>query len=174
MTPDPAAIAGRTESPIETRVRSATTRTYRPSWVALRARPEYAAKAREFAVASVFGLSFDAYEVGLVTSEIVTNAIVATAALGGWPDDAWPLRLEVAACDRWVRIAVTDPDHRPLPASNAGGQLIENGRGLSIVDQLVTVRWVTYAERAKTVHVVLAAPGVTLTTVELRELGAPT
>ncbi|MEV5704561.1 hypothetical protein [Actinoallomurus sp. NPDC052274] len=86
------------------------------------------------------------------------------------PYDAWPLRLDVAACNRWTYFAVTDPDHRPLPASDEGGQLVEHGRGLGIVDHIAATRWVTYAEHGKTVHVVVAAPGVTLTPDELQQI----
>ncbi|MCO6007527.1 hypothetical protein NE236_21340 [Actinoallomurus purpureus] len=54
-----------------------------------------------------------------------------------------------------------------------GGQLAEHGRGMSIVDHLAVARWVTYVEHAKTVHVVIAAPDVTLTAAELAQIGVP-
>ncbi|GAA4609093.1 hypothetical protein GCM10023195_36320 [Actinoallomurus liliacearum] len=142
----------------------------RPSWLALRARPECVAKARSFASTAVFGHPFDAYEIGLIASEIVTNAIRAACALRTWPDDLWPIGVEMTVTARWAHLAVTDPDHRPMPGSDEGGQLAENGRGLSIVDHLATSRWVTYVERGKTVHVVVAAPGIELTTAELAEI----
>ncbi|GAB3967505.1 hypothetical protein GCM10029978_034950 [Actinoallomurus acanthiterrae] len=103
----------------------------------------------------------------------MTNAVNATAALRVWPDGAWPLRLDVVACNQWTHIAVTDPDHRPLPASDKGGQLAEHGRGLSIVDQVAVARWVVYRERAKVMNVVIAAPGIELTAAELAALEAP-
>ena len=71
---------------------------------------------------------------------------------------------------RWAHLAVTDPDHRPMPAADEGGILAERGRGLSIVDRFVTDRWVHYFARGKTVHVVFAATGVTLTAAELTAL----
>jgi anti-sigma regulatory factor (Ser/Thr protein kinase) len=143
------------------------------SWLALRARPDYAGKARRFAASCVESTPHDAYSVALITSEVVTNAIEATAALRAWPDDVYPLAFELAVTDRYVHLAVTDPDHRPLPASDVGGLEAEHGRGLSIVDQIAVTRWVTYAERHKTVHVLLAAPEVVLTAEELRQIGAP-
>lgn len=163
MTPDPAAIVG-AASPIA---------PPRPSWLALRARPEYVAKARSFASTAVFGYPFDAYEIGLIASEVVTNAIRAASALRTWPDDVWPIGMEMAVTARVAHLAVTDPDHRPMPASDEGGQLAENGRGLSIVDHLAAARWVSYVERGKTVHVLIAAPGVELTTAELAEIKRP-
>jgi anti-sigma regulatory factor (Ser/Thr protein kinase) len=132
--------------------------------------PECVARARSFASTAVFGYPFDAYEIGLVASEIATNAIRAAGALRTWPDDLWPIGMEMTVTARWTHLAVTDPDHRPMPASNEGGQLAENGRGLSIVDHLAAARWVSYVERGKTVHVVITAPGVELTAAELAEI----
>lgn len=139
----------------------------------MRALPEYARKAREFARTAVFGFPHDPYDIALITSEVVTNAIVATAKLRDWPHDLYPIGVALAVTDRYVHLAVTDPDHRPLPASDEGGQLAERGRGLGIVDQGAIARWVTYTEHGKTVHVVVAALDVTLTAAELEQIGVP-
>jgi hypothetical protein len=85
----------------------------------------------------------------------------------------YPIGVEMLATERYVHLAVTDPDHRPMPASDKGGQLAEHGRGMSIVDHLAVARWVTYAEHAKTVHVVIGASDVTLTVAELAQIGVP-
>ncbi|MCO5968823.1 ATP-binding protein [Actinoallomurus soli] len=156
MTPDPA-VADRVGP-----------RSRRPAWLALHARPAEAARARSFASAEVFGLPFDPYEIGLVTSEIVTNAIRAALALRPWPDDLWPIGVQMTTTHRYVYLAVTDPDGRRMAAPDDGGLLAEHGRGLSIVDHLAAARWVTYAEHGKTVHVVITASEVTLTPTELQ------
>lgn len=161
MAPDPAAIAAPSGLPPSS------------SWLALRARPEYAGKARRFASTAVFGYPHDSYEIGLITSELVTNAIAATAALRSWPEDVHPIRVAIKVTGRYVHLAVTDPDHRPIPGRDQGGQLVEHGRGLTIVDQGAAARWVTYAEHGKTVHVVIVAPEVTLTAEEVTQIGAP-
>lgn len=145
----------------------------RPSWVALRAEPAAVARGRRFAGDVISGHTLDAdhaYTVRLLVSELLTNAVNAARALREWSYDAWPLRLDVAACSRCAYLAVTDPDHRPLPASDEGGQLVEHGRGLGIVDHIAAARWVTYTEHGKTVHVVVAAPDVTLTPEELERI----
>lgn len=144
----------------------------RPAWRGLRAQPSEVARARSFASSEVFGLPFDAYEIGLITSEIVTNAVNAARAMRAWPDTLSPVSIRMIVTSRYVHLAVIDPDHRPISADE-GGQLSEHGRGLSIVDQLAVARWVRYAERFKTVHVVVAATGVILTDVELQRIGVP-
>lgn len=145
----------------------------RPSWITLPARPESVARARRFAADIAAGHTLDgehAYTVRLVTSELVTNAVAATCALRAWAPSERPLRLDVTACNRWVHLAVTDPDHRPLPAVDEGGTLAEHGRGLSIVDAEAATRWVRYGEHAKTVHAVVVAPDGCLSPEELAAL----
>ncbi|MEV5705643.1 ATP-binding protein [Actinoallomurus sp. NPDC052274] len=164
MTLDPTVIPDHADPPIA---------ASRPSWLALRARPEYASKARAFASTAVFGYPFDAYEIALIVSALVTNAIRAAMALRTWPDDSYPIGVELLATTRYVHLAVTDPDHRPMPAPDQGGLLAEHGRGLTIVDQHAADRWVTYAKHGKTVHVVIPAEGVTLTAAELTARHAP-
>ncbi|MCO6007236.1 ATP-binding protein [Actinoallomurus purpureus] len=174
MTPDPV-VVDRAASP--TVLWPAIAGPYRPSWIALRAEPESVARARCFAGDVVSGHTLDvdhAYLIRLVVSELATNAVNAARALRDWPYDALPLRLDVAACNRWTFLAVTDPDHRPLPASDKGGQLADHGRGLAIVDHVAAARWVTYAEHGKTVHVIVAAPDAELTAAELQQIGVPT
>ncbi|MCO5996527.1 ATP-binding protein [Actinoallomurus rhizosphaericola] len=84
-----------------------------------------------------------------------------------------PIRVSIKVTGRYVHLAVTDPDHRPIAGRDQGGQLVEHGRGLAIVDQGAVARWVTYAEHGKTVHVIIVAPGVTLTAEEIAQIGAP-
>ncbi|MEV5752117.1 ATP-binding protein [Actinoallomurus sp. NPDC052308] len=156
MTEPPAAVAA---SPV-----------VRPSFLALRDRPEAIHRLRTFVGAAVFGLPYAVDEIELVAGEIVTNAIRAVRTLGRLPKDVWPIGIEMTATPRYVHLAVTDLDHRPIAARDAGGLLAEQGRGLHIVDHLAVARWITYAEHGKTVHVVIAAPGITLAPAELQRI----
>lgn len=173
MTPDPAV----TDRPAPTVVTPIlTTSPRRPSWIALRAEPASVAKGRRFARDVVCGHTLDddyLYLIRLLVSELLTNAVNAARAMRDWPYDSWPVRLDVAATNQWAYVAVTDPDYRPLPAAAVGGLEAENGRGLHIIDSVATARWSIYTGHGKTVHVVVAAPGVTLTAGELRQIGAP-
>lgn len=145
----------------------------RPSHLFLRDRPDAIHRTRAFAGAAVFGLSYAVDEIELIAVELVTNAIRATRLLGPIPEDLWPIGVEIAATARYVHVAVSDLDHRPIGGTDRGGQLAETGRGLGIVDYVAATRWVHYREHGKTVHVVVAAPGVTLTPAELAAIGAP-
>jgi hypothetical protein len=158
VTPDPA-VADRL-----------TPNLARPSFLALRDRPDSIHRLRQFAGSAVFGLPYAADEVELIAVEIVTNAIHAVRNLGREPYDLWPIGVEITATHRYMHLKVTDPDHRPIAGVDEGGQLAEHGRGLGIVDHLAAARWVTYAEHGKTVHVVVAASGATLTPAELQQI----
>lgn len=162
MPSDPAVIADRPAFPASAR----------PSFLALRDRPDAIHRLRVFIGAAIFGLPYAADEVELVAAELVTNAIRAVRRLT-IGDDLWPIGVEMTATYRYVYLAVTDLDHQPIAGVDRAGQLAENGRGLSIVDQLVAARWVVYAEHGKTVNVLMVAPGVELTAVELEQIGAP-
>ncbi len=106
-------------------------------------------------------------------AELVTNAVRAVRTLGPLPSGLWPVGVEITATPRFVHVAVTDIDHRPIGGANEGGRLADNGRGLSIVDALAAMRWVVYDEHRKAAHVLIAAPGVTFTPAELHELRWP-
>ena len=143
------------------------------SFLALRDRPDAIRRVRVFAGTAVFGLPHAADEIELVAAELVTNAIRATRRLGRIRDDLWPIGVELTVTARYVHLAVSDPDHRPLAGVDRGGRLAEAGRGLGIVDWYAATRWVRYRERGKTVHVVVAARDVTLGPRELAAIGAP-
>ena len=126
----------------------------RPSWIALRAHPASAAIARRFAGDVTAGHPFDPYDVALVTSELVTNAIRHARPCG----DEWPIRLEIAVHDGHAHISVTDPDPTPIRPGRCSG---DGGRGLALVDAHATDRTVTYRPDGKTVTVRLPACGDT-------------
>ncbi|MEV0401823.1 ATP-binding protein [Actinoallomurus sp. NPDC050550] len=67
-------------------------------------------------------------------------------------------------------MSVVDPDPRPLRPVDPNDALAESGRGLHIVDVLSALCWVAYDREGKTIHAVLAAPGVELTPVEREAL----
>lgn len=159
--------------PLATMTPPTGTPTARPSWRGLHARPDAVHHARHFAATCVFGYPYDPYEIELITSELVTNAIIHACDLRPWDDDLWPISLEITPTLRWLHLVVVDPDHRPLPGADVGGLTAEHGRGLTIVDRLAAARWVAYEEHGKAVHVALAAPGVELTAAELAGLGVP-
>ncbi|MEV5709244.1 ATP-binding protein [Actinoallomurus sp. NPDC052274] len=161
MTPDPAVIADRSPYPPEPASAS----------VSLHVRRDAVRDARRFVAAAVAGHPYDAYEIALLASELTTNAVRAAEAMHPtWPDDIRPIGVTLTITTRYAHLAVSDPDAEPLPAQQHGGLLAERGRGLTIVDQHAAARWVTYTDHGKTVHALIAAPGVILTTAELAEI----
>ncbi|MCO6010834.1 ATP-binding protein [Actinoallomurus purpureus] len=140
----------------------------RPSWIALSVSRASVAKARRFAadvIAEHVTGPGHADDIVLVVSELVTNARRAATEVQRWEARDLPLRFGVLATDRYVHLYVTDPDPRPFQPNPAPA----NGWGLGIVDTYATARWVSYTEVDKTVHALIAAPGVTLTAAELKE-----
>ncbi|GAB3970502.1 hypothetical protein GCM10029978_043920 [Actinoallomurus acanthiterrae] len=107
------------------------------------------------------------YAITLLVSELLTNALRAAAAVEQWETHDRPVKLGVLCTERWVRLSVTDPDPNPIDPSAEP----ENGYGLGIVNALAALPlWTTYGTDSKTVHVAIAAPGITLTASELDEL----
>ncbi|MCO5995889.1 ATP-binding protein [Actinoallomurus rhizosphaericola] len=161
MTPDPAVIADRSTYPPE----PAST------VLSLQVRRDAVRDARRLAADAVAGRPYDSYEIALLASELTTNAVRAAEAMHPtWPDDIRPIGIRLTVTDRYAHLAVSDPDTEPLPAPQHGGLLAERGRGLTIVDQHAAARWVTYGDHGKTVHALIAAPGVILTAAELAEI----
>jgi anti-sigma regulatory factor (Ser/Thr protein kinase) len=76
--------------------------------------------------ASRLGLEEEGDDLLLLVSEMVTNAV---------RHGAPPVRLEVAADDDLVRVAVDDADPR-LPQARRPGVDAEGGRGMVLVDEL--------------------------------------
>ncbi|MEV0401731.1 ATP-binding protein [Actinoallomurus sp. NPDC050550] len=100
--------------------------------------------------------------IGLVTSELVTNApraarrLVDDGLVPAWTHPERPVRIGVLATTRWMRLSVTDPDPRPIDPQ----AVPNNGWGLGIVDTLSAARWTTYDADSKTVHVIVPSPEV--------------
>ncbi len=149
------------------------------SWISLRSGDTTAVKrARQF-IADVISLYVhDADHVHTVqwaASEALANAVAAAddyaERLGiEWSYFESPVRLGVACTRRWVRLDVRDPDpvmHEPAPETEPHDPLDEHGRGLAILNELAVRVWHTPTPYDKVVHIVIAAPGVTLTDDEL-------
>ena len=141
----------------------------RPSWIALSVSRTSVAKARRFAGDVIRDHVTDpghADDIVLVVSELVTNGRrAATEVRRRQPDDL-PLRFGILATDRYVHVHVTDPDPRPIQANPAPA----NGWGLGIVDTYAVARWVGHTATDKTVHALIAAPGITLTRAEVEKI----
>jgi hypothetical protein len=129
-----------------------------PAFLPLHARPDAVRRARKFAAAAVAGHPHDSYDVALITSELVTNAIVHGSGRRQRPDDLWPVSVEVTVTARYVHLAVTDPDPRPLHIPGVGDLTALSGRGLGIVCEHACAVWPTYTEHGKTMHALVPAP----------------
>ncbi|GAA4620622.1 hypothetical protein GCM10023196_005320 [Actinoallomurus vinaceus] len=163
MTPDPAAAAD---------VATPVGPLGRPDWLALHVHDASAPIARRFAEGIAIEHDADRDTIGLVTSELVTNALRAARRLvddglvPAWTHLERPVRIGVLATTRWMRLSITDPDPRPIDPQ----AVPNNGWGLGIVDVLSAARWTTYDAESKTVHVVVPAAGAELTAAELSAL----
>lgn len=146
----------------------------RPDWLSLHVQDVSVPIARRFAEGIAAEHGADRCTIGLVTNELVTNALRAARKLAEdgmvppWTYPDRPVRIGVLAAPRWMRLSITDPDPRPIDPC----VVPNNGWGLGIVDTLSAARWTTYETDGKTVHVVIPAPGVELTPAELSVLTA--
>lgn len=172
VTSDPAVIDGRFGSPVTGRSG--------PSWLALRVQPDSVVAGRRFVATRIEEYATDldhAHSIVLITSELVTNAykaaegLVADGLANPWTIYDKPIRLGISATARWAHLRVTDPDPRPLRFPSENDPLAEAGRGLLITEALSAWRWITYTHEDKTLHAVVAAPGVELTAAEMDEAG---
>ncbi|MFL6056648.1 MAG: ATP-binding protein [Actinoallomurus sp.] len=140
----------------------------RPSWIALSVTRTSVAKARRFTAQVIEEHVTDpghADDIVLVVSELVTNARRAASEVRRWQSHHLPVRLGLLVTARYVHVYVTDPDPRPFEPNPTPA----NGWGLGIVDTYAAARWISYTRVDKTVHALIAAPGVTLTRAELEE-----
>ena len=148
-------------------------RLTQPKPLHLAAVPSEVRNARRYAeqVLEDFGLDEDrAYEISLVVSELVTNAVRAVADYGmAATPDATPVVVLLEWRRHWTHIFVTDP----IPYMSERPQkepLAKSGRGLDIVDTYA-VRWTEYCGASgKTTHAVIAHPNERLLPIEIRLL----
>ncbi|WP_433172442.1 ATP-binding protein [Actinoallomurus sp. CA-150999] len=112
------------------------------------------------------------YNVELVTSELVTNAIRCVRTLEEPASSVEPgIWLAVEAHARWARLRVRDPYPGVLPTKKQPDPTDTNGRGMLISEAVADLVWVEVGDMDKVVHAVLAKPGVTLTPAEIAGFG---
>ncbi len=124
---------------------------------ALPARPEAARTARSFAMSTLCGWALEdlAEGMGLVVSELATNALRHGLALVAPPREAEPIRLSLIRRGPLVTCAIADPGTTP-PVLRHPAPLEPGGLGLHIVDSLsVRWGWSPLAPRGKAVWAVL-------------------
>lgn len=142
--------------------------------IPLRVHHASASIARRFVADVICGHVRDAdhaHWIVLAACELVTNALAAAEAYAAhlgwtWAHYDQPVRLGVGATDRYVHLAVRDPDPAP-PVRETHDPLDEHGRGLTIVETIAARLWYEPGDYYKTARAVIAAPGVTLTDREL-------
>jgi hypothetical protein len=137
-------------------------RPVRPQWLSLPAVPESVRQARRFAVDTlsevVEGDPGHVDDVVLVVSELITNAVREVAGVD--PDAS--VRLGIAALPRWTHLYAVD-GAPALPRQAPHEPLAGSGRGIPIINSLAAMTWLEQGEHDKTIHVVLARAGITLT-----------
>ena len=152
---------------------SALTEPAQPEPMRLAAVPSEVRNARRHAKQVLEDFGFDpvhAYEISLVVSELVTNAVRAVADHGivATPDDT-PIVLLVECRRRWTHIYVTDPVQYMSKRPQVD-PLEKSGRGLGIVNTY-GVCWPEYrGASGKTMHVVVSHPDERLYPIEVRLL----
>lgn len=141
-----------------------------PSWLRVPAAHEAVSDAREFTVERLSGCADDFLDdAALVTSELVTNAIRYAIEHEPPPRHVAPgIWLGVQNEPTYAHLRVRDPYPEP-PAPRTAAETDVSGRGLHIVAALAAVSWVDLGRFDKTLHAVIAKPGVVLTRDEIRD-----
>ena len=142
-----------------------------PSWLRVATAADAVSDARRFTAAQLARCDPDLVDAAtLVTSELVTNAVQYALSHDAPPKKVAPgIWLGVLHCDRYVHLRVRDPFPQP-PKPRVAAETDVNGRGLAIVEMLTAVSWVDPGRYDKTVHAVIAGPGVVLTKDEINSL----
>jgi anti-sigma regulatory factor (Ser/Thr protein kinase) len=112
--------------------------------------------ARDVATATLrqWGLDELCFDVELVVSELVTNALRhAVPHLS----PAWPIRLRLLYHAAYLVCAVQDPSHRP-PAVTEEDNFSESGRGLHLVEALSVAWGWSLLRHGKVVWAAFSAP----------------
>lgn len=155
-------------TPDRTTDRIAATCPARPFWLRMAPRPELVPEARQFTRRLLSGCDEDYIDdAEVVTSELVTNAIRYALMAGEPPKHVVPdIWLGVQTLKRYVHLYVRDPYPVP-PVKRTAADTDTSGRGLFIVEALTASYWVDPRTYDKTVHAVIAKPGVLLTEADL-------
>jgi Histidine kinase-like ATPase domain len=112
------------------------------------------------------------YNVQLVTSELVTNAIRLVQTLVAPPCSVDPaILLAIETHTRWTHLRVRDPYPKSLPMKRRPDASEESGRGVLISEVVADYVWVEVSTMDKVVHAVLTKPGVTLSQSDVASFG---
>jgi hypothetical protein len=139
-----------------------------PAWFRMTPSRDLVPEARQFTRALLSENDPDyIHDAEVVTSELVTNAVNYALDAGAPPRHVVPgIWLGVQALKRYVHLFVRDP-YPVIPVKNAAGETDTSGRGLFIVEALSAACWGDFRTFDKTMHAVIAKPGVVLTEDEL-------
>lgn len=103
------------------------------------------------------------YNVQLVTSELVTNALRLVRTQEAPSSSVDPgIRLAIETAPRWTHLQVRDPYPKVLPMKRQPEDMEESGRGVFISEAVADYVWVEVSSTDKVVHAILTKPGVTL------------
>jgi anti-sigma regulatory factor (Ser/Thr protein kinase) len=143
------------------------------TWFRLPEDDEAVKKARRFTGERLDGAEPEFVDdVLLCVSELLGNAVRYARVTGRPSRHADPgIWLGVQPLSRWVHLYARDPYPVP-PRRRTAGAEDESGRGVFIVSMLAAAFWTELRRFDKTVHVVLARPGVTLTEDELERIAS--
>ncbi|MCO6010701.1 ATP-binding protein [Actinoallomurus purpureus] len=144
-----------------------------PDWVEIQPMPEAVAQVRHIVRRRLTHADPDfVYNVELVTSELVTNAIRCVRTLEAPASGVEPgIWFAIEAHGRWTRLRVRDPYPDVLPTKKEPDPTETNGRGMLISEAVADLVWVEVGDVDKVVHAVLAKPGVTLSPAEIAGFG---
>lgn len=141
------------------------------SWFRMAPSPDLVPEARRFTRKVLAGCDenfIDDAEV--VTSELVTNALNHALRTGDPPRHVVPgIWLGIRSLKRYVHLCVRDP-YPVRPVKKVATEVDTSGRGLFIVEALTAAYWVDPRTYDKTMHAIIAKPGVVLTEYELDKL----
>jgi hypothetical protein len=99
------------------------------------------------------------------------NAIRAAAKLRPWHETERPIEIAVTVTGRYTLLSVRDPGIG-LPIRREATGEDEEGRGVAIVESLVADTWPVPGDHCKTIHALIAHPGVRLTRREITDVSA--
>lgn len=112
------------------------------------------------------------YNVQLVASELVTNAIRLVRAQEAPSSRFHPgIWISIEARPRWTHLRVRDPYPKVLPMKRQPEAMEESGRGVLISEVVADYVWVEVSPMDKVVHAVFTKPGVTLSQGDIASFG---
>jgi hypothetical protein len=144
-----------------------------PDWTEIRPMPSAVADVRRMVRERLTPADPDfIYNVKLVASELVTNAIKCVRTSEMLPSHVDPaIWLAIETQARWAHLRVGDPYPKALPMKRQPDAMDTSGRGVLISEVVADQVWVEVSNLYKVVHAVITKPGVTLSKVEIESFG---